>query len=373
MRTATLTWYTGNNYGSTMQAYALQTTLKKLGHTNDILAYSPKKLDAWKLKFQNHSVKATLSYKINEFYVKKFHKNSQMPDNMFLFDAFREQYMTFSKPYSSARDLEGALQEYDAFLCGSDQIWSPYYFDPVYFLNFVPDAKRKVPYAPSLGVSAVPEYAKKRFVNSVKAFEKISVREQQGADVIKDLTGLDATVVADPSLLLTAEEWADLAKPMPKVQEKPYILCYFLRNNDKYHQVVQTIAKKHGLEVRIIPMVKGDFDRPGVITEAVGPQEWISLIANANMVVTDSFHCTVFSILFEKDFATFRAFAADNKRSQNSRIEHLLHKTGLEDRIVGLDAEDLLPVSKEQYRKAKEALKPFVEASLEWLKEALTC
>lgn len=370
MRIATLTWFTGNNYGSTMQAYAMQTILKKLGHETEILAYKPGKARNLILKVKNHSLKATVDYKINELYlkIKSGGKNASW-NNMQLFDTFRDRYMKFSDPLSSADQLGLAAEAYDAFICGSDQIWSPFYFDPTYALDFCPDQK-KIAYAPSFGVTQIPERSKKRMAERIGHIPHISVREASGADLVRELIGKPARVVADPVLLLSRQEWRAIAAEVP--EEKPYILCYFLRKNERYHRFVQKLAGKYGLNIRLVPMVSGDFSRDYAIAEAVGPREWIGLIDNAQWVVTDSFHCTIFSIMFQKNFSTFRAFADHNKRSQNSRIDSLLEITGLKDRIVNEDTcVHIHSITEDQWRTAQLAIGQYAEESLQWLVQSI--
>lgn len=372
MRTVTLTWYTGNNFGSTLQAYALQRTVCELGHTNEILAYHPPKLENLKLKLQNHSLQATMNYKLNEFYLKLAAKgNQETQSNMALFDEFRSQHLKFSAPCSTKAELESIAKQYDKFLCGSDQIWNPYYFDPVYFLSFVHDPDQKVPYAPSLGVTQIPEFARERLAKQLRTFSRLSVREQQGAELIQQLTGLQAKTVADPTLLLKADDWRKLSKPLQDKTAEPYVFCYFLRNNPTYHEVVQKIAQRHGLTVQTVPMVIGDFDRPGTIHDPVGPAQWLDLLDNAAYVVTDSFHCTIFSILFQKNFGTFHGFSSDNQRSQNSRIDNILRITGLEDQLLPLTAEDIHPVSEQQWMQANAALEPWIDESRQWLADGI--
>lgn len=370
MRIATLTWFTGNNYGSTMQAYAMQTVLKKLGHETEILAYKPGKAKNLLLKVKNHSLKATVDYKINELYLKiKSGGSDTSWNNMQLFDTFRDKYMKFSAPLSSENQLRLAAEAYDVLICGSDQIWSPFYFDPTYALNFCPD-KKKIAYAPSFGVTQLPDRSKKRMAELIGRIPYLSVREAAGAELVRELIGKPARMVADPVLFLSRQEWQAIAADVP--EEKPYILCYFLRKNEQYHRFVQKLAGKYGLDIRLIPMVSGDFSRDYAIQEAVGPREWIGLLHNAQWVVTDSFHCTIFSIIFQKNFATFRAFSDDNKRSQNSRIDSLLEIAGLKDRIVDEDTGvHIDSVTEEQWKHTQLALEQYAGESLQWLMQSI--
>lgn len=371
MKIATLTWYSGNNYGSTMQSYALQKVLQGMGHSSEIIAYSPAFFEKWKLKFQNHSVKATLDYKINEAYL-KFLQKGVSTDNVALFDEFRREYQAFSSPVSSAKQLRTLASEYDAVICGSDQIWNPFYYDPVYFLDFVADRAKRIAYAPSFGVTEVPPFAQRRMADSLDLIDNLSVREKQGADIIYKLVHRKAQVVADPALLLPASEWKKIGRMPGTAPDKPYVVCYFLRKNEEYHRTVKRIAEKNGLDIVNIPMVTGDFERKETIRDTVGPREWVALLENAAMVITDSFHCTAFSIMFNKEFGTFRAFSETNIRSQNSRIDNLLQITGLENCVITLEANDVHHRTGQEATGAQEKLGVFVQSSRKWLENALS-
>ena len=353
-----------------MQAYALQETLTRLGHETEILSYSPTKIENWKLKFINHSVKATVDYKINELYVKLKSGSAETGhNNMHLFDDFREQQMRFSRPCSTKEEMLEIGREYDAYICGSDQIWSPFYFDPVYALSFVDEPWKKIAYAPSFGVNSIPEHSKARLGKWIKQINSISVREKNGEQIVKQIAGRISTTVVDPTLLLGKDDWEKLAKG-PKYR-KPYIACYFLRKNEGYHSFVQTLAKKLNCEIRLIPMVMGDYERDYAIKEPVGPQQWLDLIKNADFVVTDSFHCTVFSIVFQKSFATFRAFSDGNIRSQNSRIDRLLEMCELEDRIVSFETTEIEMIEPGRLQRASQRIDEMASLSRGWLINAI--
>ena len=367
MRIATLTWFTGNNYGSTMQSYALQAFLKKHGFESDILAYSPPKTKNLRLKILNHSVKATLEYKANELYVKLRGTGAQ--NNLHLFNEFRNKNMTFSESCSTRAEIAAMNDKYDAFVCGSDQIWNPFYFDPVYALEFVDGNRRKIAYAPSFGTNEISKKSAARMKKPISSINYLSVRELNGVQLIQKLTGREAIQVSDPVMLLNRKDWEHLATNFN--DEHPYILCYFLRKNKSFHNFALQMSNKLDCGIKLIPMVMGDFKKPQVIKEPVGPEEWLGLIKNARMVVTDSFHCTLFSIIFRKDFAVFKAFRDEDKRSQNSRIDCLLETTGLTDRIINNCNELLGNISSEQFDRAEDILLQQAKRSAEWLLKAI--
>ena len=372
MKTAVLTWYSGNNYGSSMQAYALAHYLSSIGAPSELLVYTPNKITAWKRKIKNHNVMTTLRYKANELYVRLAHRqHGQVSDNMDLFDAFRQTYMRFSPRCVSPRDLQTTARRYDAVICGSDQIWNPYFFDPVYYLSFVEDPEKRVAYAPSLGVEAIPDRVKQDLAQMVAPIRHLSVREEHAADLLAGLIGRRPAVVADPVMLLEAETWLALASDAPLPVGKPYLLCYFLRHNPAHYAKARKLADQFGMEVQTIPMLMGDCKRADTITQPIGPREWIALIRDASFVLTDSFHCSLFSIILRKDFYSLPNTTEGAKRQQNSRIENLLRMTQLESRFLTGGAEPALRISTPQYQKAQQNIAQKRAESGRWLTDAL--
>lgn len=369
MKIATLTWYRGNNYGSILQAYALPTVVRRMGYECEILAYTPTKAENWKMKIKNRAFREFIEYKVNELCMKiSHHKVDASAGQLQVFDAFRKEQMQISPICSTTEQLKATNMRYDAFICGSDQIWNPSVFDPVYFLSFVPETHRKIAYAPSLGVSQIPAYIRNDMVKVVSRFSMLSVREQKGADLLHELTGLQAKVVVDPTLLLTKTQWESIAKPVDNETKEPYLFCYFLSKNKAYMDHARRIAAQWGLKIRMLPMVSTDFARPETIKTPIGPAEWITLIQNADFVLTDSFHCTVFSIIFERSFYSLQRFADNDIKSQNSRVYQLLQSSLLKDRLLtdaSIDRYSKLPF--ERSRNAYKALEPWIEESERWL------
>lgn len=371
MKVYTQTWYRGNNYGSVLQAYALQKTILSLGYDCSVLNYRPTKADMWKLKIINHSLKATIDYKINEFLMKKNGMNQkQAVDNLTLFDAFRREYMRISEPCSTAEEINELCGHDAVFVCGSDQIWNPYFYDPFYFLEFIQDSSRKIAYAPSFGVENLPNNNKKRIQKAVTSFTHISVREKRGAEIIRDLTGTGVDVTVDPTMLLSLEQWSEIAAPIN--EKKDYLFCYFLSEEPLYMNAAREIAKEKGLVIRMLPMVAADFRRDDTISCPVGPCEWISWVKNAGYVLTDSFHCTLFAIRFHKQFNVLQRFSDGDKHGQNSRIHSLLRLASMEDRLVVPGKKgDYSPISESQFEVADSYMEKEIGSSKSWLENAL--
>ena len=373
MKVYTMTWYYGNNYGSILQAYALPRAISQLGYPCEILAYTPTIFQKIKNMLVNRSLVTHLKYKINAWKLKSKKGADKGADlDYACFDAFRAAYMPLTAPAHTTKAIRHITGEDSVFVCGSDQIWNPQYYNPYYFLHFVKDSTRKIPYAPSFGVKEIPAYQKKRIKKSLSAFHACSVREQRGAEMIQELTGREAFVACDPTVLLNKEEWLEIATPIQK-PEKPYIFCYFLSYNEQYMATARRAAEVLGMELKMLPMMAKDYDREETIKDPVGPTEWISWLNGASYVLTDSFHCSLFSIAFGKDFYIFQRFASGNKRGENTRIENLLANTDLTDRMIAWEeARTTFPtIPQERREKAEGALRAHAQTSRAWLKDAL--
>jgi hypothetical protein len=250
---------------------------------------------------------------------------------------------------------------YDFFVTGSDQVWNPNYRkgSPVDFLTFAPKEKR-ISYAASFGVSKIPEEYIEDYRLWLSELNHVSVREETGAEIIKELTGREATVSLDPTMLLTKEEWLSISKTPSDKPMKGYLLTYFLGNIPKERmKLMKQIAKKNDLEIVNLAQVK---DR---IPYLSGPSEFIDYIHSASVFCTDSFHGAVFSILLSTPFIVFER---DGKApSMNSRIETLLQTFKLESRaaeniqtnkqIFDVDYLHTIPILEKERTKAMDYLK----------------
>lgn len=231
-----------------------------------------------------------------------------------------------TKYYYSHKTLPRSLDEkYDLFVAGSDQIWnyrlsSHKFYD--YFLKFADDQK-KYAIAASLGVDYLPEEWKDTFKDELSKFKTISVREEAGQTIIRDLLGIDVPVLIDPTMMLTKDEWLAVSRK-PRVDcSKPYVLKYYL-GDEAEEEKIDVWAKENGYEV--YELLNSDIPE----LYSAGPGEFISLISNAALVCSDSFHCIVFSIIFSRPFLVYARQGSENYMT--SRLDTLLKKFGFEDR-----------------------------------------
>lgn len=294
-----------NNYGNRLQNYTTFFTLNKIG-------YEVKTIENYHL-FNN-----ILKYGYRRIRFRHFNKDySSHKEKANNFKIFNSNILFDSKEMFPLR----TLSEYDFVLVGSDQVWHPLYsLDCVKALKYVKPEKR-ISFAASFGVDSIDEKSKKIVRQDISRFKAISVREDAGAKIIKEITGRDATVLIDPTMLLDKEEWLKVSKMPKNMIDKPYILTYFLSPTSKS---TEDLLRKYSKGRNVIRLLH-DND---VVAQDAGPSEFLYLFNHADLVLTDSFHACVFSFLFGKPFMVFDRNISG--QSMNSRIDTLLKKFKLE-------------------------------------------
>ncbi len=333
------------NYGTFLQLYAMQVTVQAMGYQPEIIDYDPYN-DSGRQAGSNRAsirflhkllfgIKGVLGIDKGEGFT--VGKSGQMAR----FKRFLENDLALGDTtYFSARELEANPPEADAVIVGSDQVWHPvgHRKDPAYFLSFTERTKR-VAYAPSFGVSEVPGDTINWLASHIQGIPHLSIREKAGADIIRQLTGREVPVVLDPAYLLDAREWGRFAG-QERLITGNYMLCYFLESDQYMRETALRIAKERGLQPVMIPVHPGDTpDSSAAFTQLtdIGPHEYVQLIRDADFVCTDSFHGTSFSLLFERQFLTFKRYDNPDQAANHSRLDSILKATGLDSRVVGLE------------------------------------
>ena len=364
MKTLILTQPLQVNYGGLLQAYALQQVLKRMGHEvwteNRIAPVKKSPIDALKrLNIVRRMVgKRPAYYPTREEW-------TAIARHM---DAFVEQHITVTPPVRSAdkRELEG--MHFDAYVVGSDQVWcsTTLYPDPMMYLRFAPKNKR-IAYAPSLGRDYIPGYNKKILKTFINDIPCLSVREDDGSRLIKELTGRDALVVADPTLLLTSTDWDKLKIEIETSED--YLLCYFLDvPSDDIKTNICKYASQEGKDIVVLGKLNDlDYPKDKIHYPIAGPGEFLFLISNASMVITDSYHGMLFSIIYHKKFwSVERAYS---QFDQSSRQRTILSRLDLEDRYLKSDFRfsDMAI----EYTRVQVKIEQFVALSMNYLKQSL--
>lgn len=366
---AKLTWLNNGNYGSLLQAYALQSHISQLGYEVEDIDYKASnktKLLNW---FKNGNSPYLFVGKIKEKVEKLRSKEKvDFTRRNELFKKFKEENIKTTRIYRSPRELKELINKYDAFVCGSDQIWSPKLMNPVFYFDFLPDSAYRISYAPSFGVSSIDEKKQNKIKKYIEKFNAISIREEKGSELIKELTGKDCSVQIDPTLLIDVEEWKKISKAS-NMNEK-FIFCYLLTPNNEYIEMIKEFAKEKNLKVVIVLTPVGPFNTGFEEKIDVGPAEWLGLINEAEYICTDSFHGCIFSMLFNKQFTLFKRFSDNTTWSQNSRIYNLAKMFNVEDRIA--DSESKINLREEiNYAKVNKLIEIEKNKSSEWLKQTL--
>ena len=319
------------NYGSMLQTYALHTYLKSLGVDNEIILYTKKK--DWRQFVRLFNIplvimKGRIVYR--DIYCKLFYKeiSEQLDIRISKFNEFKENYFVFSRNHIGWKDLLTANRDYDTFIIGSDQVWNPINIGTNFFnLLFTDDSKFRISYASSFGVSLIPSSQVKKTKQYLDRIQCLSTREKTGRDIIKGLTGRDAAHVCDPTLLIDKDYWDKLKGEQRFIKEK-YIFCYFLGNNPSQREFANKFKRHTGYKIvalqHLDELILSDMGFADITPFDVGPTEFVNLIANAEYILTDSFHGTIFSLLYRKLFFTFSRFESMAKESTNSRIVSLL-------------------------------------------------
>lgn len=322
MKIGIVTIHSHFNYGAVLQAFATQMVLKKLGHEPQMIDYYT--LDQEKNN-KSRIVKVDIK-RILYFLVLRLDRKYQI--RLRRFSEFRK-LLSLSKRYYSKEEIYQNPPVFDVYLVGSDQVWNMEKGIQSYnFLDFIKGPHvRKISYASSFGTSTIPDQNKEELKELLQDFTAISTREDEGVEIIKEATGRDATQVLDPTLLITKSQWQDLL-PSEKNAPNNYILIYALNNSEESVMLVEAVRKRYRLPVFGIPMgykVPGKYKVDREIKDA-GPWEFISLLENAKVVCTSSFHGLAFAINFEKTF-----FVVPHN-TRNSRLNSLLKSVGLEER-----------------------------------------
>ncbi len=351
------------NYGAVLQIYALKKNLEKLGGEVSVIDYRALNSEYadFSLKKGRQSMgfpRAFLKFLFYHMFSKKLIVNK-----MDKFDDFVSLNFNLTRKYNSIEDFINE-NNLDIMICGSDQIWNPEItngFNKMMFGDFNSSTIKKYSYAASVGDVKIinTKNRKTEFLELIKNFDAISVREKELAEFITDNFDENPLVVLDPTLLLDADEYLPIIDTT-KLKEK-YVLVYQLSRYPRVIEIARNLAKEYNLEIIEIINNPFEFPRNKSMLFDVSPSEFLNLIKNAEYVVTNSFHGTAFSIIFKKNFYTVAS------RLRNSRITNLLDTLGLSDRLI-IESNDEFPSNKIDYEKVDIVLSRERETSINFLK-----
>ena len=373
--------YGGINFGTLLQDYATIAKIQDFGYECEIIRYKKRLSFVEKVKMifrmmrigDYSGPRRSINKKWHVATNKKYAAERQLRINAS--KRFGQRYLEpLFKVYDGYQALCNGSRNYSLVLVGSDQIWSLIsLYGNYYNLMFVDDSVPKVSYASSFGVKAIPDFQKKATKHYLDRFAMIGVREESGKAIVDSLSKNNATVVADPTMLLSAEEWTDFIADSPITTPDSYIFCYFLGTNIDARKAVNKLREETGC--KIVAIKHGDeyfkYDETfgDISLNDVDAKDFLKLIKNAEYVCTDSFHCSVFSILFHKKFMTFYRFNNQSKASRNTRIDNLLSLFSLQERLYN---GDIMQIQDDiNYQNVDKSLAEYRESSLNFLKEEL--
>lgn len=370
---------TNHNYGSILQTFALQTIVNNLGVETEIVRYNESKFskirrlrnkEYMRTRFKVIEKKITLTFLYRKY-------SHLLQERNIAFSKFISTNLKLSNVLFSLSELNRKAYNYDIVLLGSDQVWHPMNLYMNFFtLNFVPDKIIKAAYAPSFGVSKIPKSYKESYRKYINRIQYLSCREAAGVDIIYDLTGKKPPMVCDPTMLLSKEDWLQVLPGKTKYPFK-YIFCYFIGDNPEQRELVLKLKETTGYKIitllHIDEYISSDSNYGDYTPFDVDPLDFLELIKNAEYIMTDSFHASVFSILFHKAFFTFNRFENIKEKSTNSRIDSLLGVLDLtERRVSSKDTIEILLNKKEiDFEAVDLKLFHFREASLNYLRTIL--
>ena len=373
--------YQQNNYGSKLQALATLSMLDEMQQEYEIVRYNKRTL-----KFLLKSIPRFFNFVfLNDRYDHiqrelEYRKHPEVKKNIEIrrkaFESFDVHFENnLSEIYPSYEKLkEHCSEKYSKVLTCSDQLWSPSALGSGFYnLMFAPEDMIKVSWASSFGVSQIPWYQKKRTRKFLNRIQYISMRENRGAEIVKELTGKEVPVLMDPVFVYDAAAWDEMI-PREKPEWENYIFCYFLGDNPTYRKAANDLAKKTGKKIvtlrHLDRYVAGDETFGDYAPYNVDPNRFLNILRNADYVCTDSFHGAAFSIIFEKQFTVFDRYNNRSSNSKNSRIESLCENLGLEDRRFS--GEKALDENREiEYSFVKQRLYSYQIATKAYLETAL--
>lgn len=364
MQIKTITCHDVYNHGASLQAYALQTYLASVGHHVEIINYKPEYLCG---DYQLWSVDNPI---YDKPIVKQLYLFAMLPKRLWslkrkrAFDDFTINYLKLTpKIYHSCDELNDIPPQADVFIAGSDQIWNTLFQngrDAAFYLDFAPKTAKRISYAASFATEDVAEDCKQFVRKMLQNFDVISIRERCSLPLLASLGREDGVTVCDPVFLLSKEQWNEVASHTH--EKERYLLVYDTEHSAKIQEIAQQIAKEKNLKIYNISGFRlGYVDKD---MWASSPLDFVQLIRDADYVVSNSFHATAFSLIYERDFCV-----VNRSEGINERMKSLLMSYNIVGRLVTSYSASLL--NSIDYRVVNPLLQKDINDSKEFLKKVL--
>lgn len=366
MKIKTITCHHVYNYGASLQAHALMFYLSELGHDVEVIDYMPeyirRHISLWNIgKRWDRNIFIKLAYYCYVVPIRLCQKRSRK-----MFDDFTQKFIKLTKRYNSYRELANNCPESDLYFCGSDQIWNPTInngLDPAFYLDFAPANSTRASYAASFSVSAIEDKDCAFVKEMLNKLDFISVRENTGLKIIKNL-GIqrNATNVMDPVFLPSYDHWKSMTYT-PNYNN--YILVYDQENNVTIQSLAKKLSKETGKKIiafkDLYPRTYADIK----INQS-GPIDFISLISQADYVLTNSFHCCAFSIIFRREFFVIPRM----HQKVNSRMADLLSSLNIKDHMC-TSTDDMGKISRINYEEVGKRLSELQKTSYKFIDDVI--
>lgn len=379
-----MTLFFNINYGATLQAYSLQKVLNEMGYECEDIWY-----------YREIDGKSTMNEPLNIFlqikkilrflyefpYITekfKIRKGIKLREELFM-DFIHTKMKTSNEKYDGHKDIKKTLEKYNAFVCGSDNIWNTNLLDTAFMLDFVPKTYPKISYAAGMSNINVDPKILNKMAGILKELDFISVREKSGVELVHKITNKATVQTLDPTLLRDEREWEEVEKEID-IPYKKYIFCYFFGTNILAREFAESLSREKGLPIITLPYmgrryVKEDYRFGDLPLFNVGPAEFLWLIHNADYICTDSYHGTIFSILYRKKFWCFRRFFEEKTKSLNYRIDSLLEILNIKGRIIEdknwkkyiddhINYQEVYSILEEKREESKKYLKDSLETAI---------
>ncbi|MCD7835992.1 MAG: polysaccharide pyruvyl transferase family protein [Lachnospiraceae bacterium] len=372
-RAAIVTWCDNNgktNYGQVLQCYAMQQLVNKWGYDSFVVQYRTKNdRDFIKYNFSNRN---PIGRWLNELYQEQYKLKvieSYKSQRVSAFRKFVRNYIRLTSPCYTREAVEYETKDCQLLVCGSDQIWNPLNFHPIWMLNFGAEWQKRVAYAPS-GIFCEDEEnvaCYKRMALLLENLDVITLREQLGVDILSKYTNRKMRAVLDPTLLMNCRDWDKIA--VPRLIHEKYIFCYVMGSIRPHQLLLRNLKEKHyAKKIVYIPsnlVQEGQFS-DFIRYDSAGPAEFISLIKYAEAVCTDSFHGTTLSIVYEKQFYNLkRVQEGIEKFGGSERIDDLLIRLNISSRALS-SLKEARDIHKIEYDKVNQKLERLKKESIIW-------
>lgn len=365
-----ITYHRAKNYGAVLQSFALQRVFEELGCNAQVIDYYPEKYAFHKPGFLMKAARYSNKFKSNWIFrlCYCFLMYPSLRTAYYKLDRFVKDNLKLTGKYYSIEELKQNPPLADVYCTGSDQIWNTDFvwnkkIDKPYYLDFCDEGKNCISYASSFGKTELADWEKDETKRMLGKFKCLSVREESGVDILEGL-GLKAQAVLDPTLLLTKNQWKEIASE--RLVSENYLLLFQINPDRELLKHARKIAIAKRLKLVVVAGDLYDFIRfRHMVVLLPKVEEWLSYFYYADSIITDSFHGTAFSINFEKDFLV-------KTPMYSTRINNILQKVGLENRIIKNLNNITIAEQKVSYEKATPRLMQERKQSIDWLKRALS-